>query len=230
MIFRPFGALAAATAAMAIFALAPAASAATPGAHQVTGAKLGTALVPASAFGRGYQASARISSGNVLEQPRAFHNIATLSCGSFWAIFGTIGLGETATAMDFVNNSRTVAGYQQSVYQFPSARAASSLYKAAYAKYGKCRSMTITNNHSRLFVKLRSESKTRVKGLSAFQVTQTETFSDVTGVTLYSFTLFVVDGDDAFIVDATLPAAGPPRSPSETSVITRLISRVSALG
>ncbi len=59
MSFRPFRALAAATASMAIFALAPAALAGTPGVHQITGAKLAKALLPASSFGRGTPTAAK---------------------------------------------------------------------------------------------------------------------------------------------------------------------------
>lgn len=228
MSFRPLGVLTVATAVLAIFALAPAASAATPGAHQVTGAKLATALVPASSFGHGYKASPVNDSGNALEPSGVVFNIATMHCNSFWGIFGSIGLGESATASDYVSNTRGSL-YQQIVYQFASGHAASSLYRAAYARYGACRTMTVSFDHNQITTKLRSESKTRVGRLSAFLVIQSETFSPGHGVTLYSSTLFTVDGNDAFIVTALLPSSGTPRSPSETAVITRLISRVAAL-
>lgn len=76
-----------------------------------------------------------------------------------------------------------------------------------------------------LYVKTQSISKTHVGRYTAFAVTQRDTFAHLPGV-LYSFTLFAMDGDDAFIVESTTPTAAKPNL---AAIVARLIARVSAL-
>lgn len=226
MSFRPVHALAAATTVMAILALAPAASAATPGARQVTGTKLATALVPASYFGRGSKATRPLDSGNSLEKGKAFFNVATMSCAKFWAIYGVPRLGETAVAGDLITGGGgAILNDQQIVYQLPSSHAAKSFYNTAYTKYGKCRNITLSGNGPRIYVKTRSIARTRVGRSSAFAVAQVDTFANGP-LPLYSYTLFALDGDDVFILEATTASAAKPNM---TAIVARLISRVAAL-
>ncbi|HZR49278.1 MAG TPA: hypothetical protein VFB06_07160 [Streptosporangiaceae bacterium] len=226
MSFRPFRALAAATASMAIFALAPAALAGTPGVHQITGAKLAKALLPASSFGRGYKAMRPIDTGNSLQPGTDAFHIATMSCSSFWNIYGEPALGETALASDDVSNRAALIDDQEIVYQLPSARAAKSFYSTGFAKYGKCRHITLSGGGSpTMYVKTQSIAKTHVGRYTAFAVTQQDTFAHLPG-SLYTFTLFAMAGDDAFILEANTPTAAKPNL---TALAARLISRVSAL-
>lgn len=225
MSFRPVHALAAATTVVAILALAPAASAATPGIRQVTGSKLATALVPASYFGRGFKATGPIDTGNALQPGNVDFNIAKMSCSDFWAIYGEPALGETALAEDQLNDFGAGLDDQQIVYQLPSSRVAKSFYGTAYTKYGKCREITIAGRGYRMHVKTRSIARTRVGRSTAFVVTQVSTFTD-DSVPLYTYTLFALDGDDAFILEASTPSA---TEPDLTAIVARLISRVVAL-
>jgi hypothetical protein len=151
-----------------------------------------------------------------------------MSCRDFWALLGAAGYGETATASDILVNAKAQV-YRQIVYQFASARAASSFFGQEEAKYPKCRSFAISNRGVTLRVTVKSMSKTRIGGHQAFQVAQTDSFSNLPANPLYSYLSFTVDGADVFIVTAENGRNSPPANPSLSAFTLRLIARVAAL-
>jgi hypothetical protein len=226
---------AAAIAAAGLLFGSPAASAATPGSVQVTGNQLKSALLPASYFGSGYAGSGAFSTGGHLEPGPALYTPAKLSCADFWGLFDAIGYGETALASGSeqylsgpLQNLDQALYYTQAVYQLPGSRAATALYDAEYAKYAACRSFTVSGGHGQSVHVEQSVSKTHVDGHPAFLVTQNEVFSETSG-SLKPYMLIAVDGADIFLVQASDPAGKVPASPSDATVIAKLITRVAAL-
>src|SRR5690348_5805666 len=107
------------------FPLAPAAQAASP--VQVSGARLKSALLPASAFGSGFKVLGASSSGKSLWHQTPAKSVATTSCANF-ETQGLTRYGESAVATSAILNNGTTnitslsnlnLLYDQTVYQFP---------------------------------------------------------------------------------------------------------------
>jgi len=227
MSFRTFAAVVVTVTGVAI--LGPSAMAATPGAHQVTGRQLKSALVPASAIGSSSTANAEFDTGRGLEHGPAFFRLPTMSCHDFWVLFGVTGYGETASASDRLNDFSSAQFHQQIVYQFASPREASSFLSQEEAKYPKCRSFVVSGGGPTLRVAVYSMSRTRVGGHQAFQVAETETISSFPATPLYVHLSFTVDGADVFIVTTENDSNSTPVNPSLPAFTLRLIARVAAL-
>ena len=193
------------------FLLAPAAQAAT---HpvQVSGSKLKSALLPASTFGSGFKLDDSFSSGKSLWHQKAKDHVSTMSCGNFEN--GGLGLfGESAVAGSASDNQDATADanfpnvellYEQTSYQFPSAKAATAFYNQAHAKYAKCTSFSekITGdpNGDTLDTTLLTMSKTKVGKYQSFQLGQGVDFSGFPGISFDLNTLVTVEGTDVFII------------------------------
>ncbi len=76
---------------------------------QLTGRQLAAALVPGSAFPRGYRydSSTSFNSGNRLESGPGRYRLASVSCAVFSDNFGRSGFGETAVAGNSYETSST---------------------------------------------------------------------------------------------------------------------------
>lgn len=232
------------TAAVALAVLAAAGLAFAPAAQassrsvQVNGNQLKSALLPASDFGSGYESGPAASSGSSLSHLPATDHVSSMSCGTFEAVAGLGSFGQTAFAFSFVNNPNpwaaypnTEFNYQQSVDQFASARAASSYYAQAYAKYAKCRDFTESvpddsvPGGGSMETTVQSISKTRVGKYQAFQVGQASDLSENTGISIQLNTLVTVAGTDIF----AMVSIGGTNDPISTAVMRELISRVQKL-
>ena len=220
------------------FLLAPAAHASTRGPVQVNGNKLKSALLPASSFGDGFQLGAWFSSGKWLWHKRASDHVSSMSCGDFEGNIGIGFFGETATAQTFSNNPDPWSAfpndeffYYQSVYQFPSTKAATTYYNQARAKYAKCQSFTepvpasSVPGSGALDITTQSMSKATVGKYQAFQVGQAAALSEAPGFTLQQSTLVTVEGTDVF----TMYSFGGTNDPVPTGLMLKLINRVKKL-
>jgi hypothetical protein len=215
--------------------LAPAAQASSRPV-QVNGNQLKSALLPASAFGSGYQAGPSSGSGGTVFNLPALDRISRMSCGTFEDLTGLGNFGQTAFASGYINNPNafggdypnTVDNFIQSVDQFASAKAASSYYGQAYAKYAKCKDFTESlpedpnpgGGSSETTVQ--SFSKTSVGKYRAFQVGQINDDSESTGIDIYLNTLVAVAGTDVFYI----MSIAFTNDPISTAVMHELISRV----
>jgi hypothetical protein len=230
------------TAAVALAALAASGLLLAPAAQassrpvQVNGNQLKSALLPASAFGSGYQAGPSSGSGGTLFNLPAEDRISRMSCGTFEDLAGLGNFGQTAFASGYINNPNafggdypnTVDNFIQSVDQFASAKAASSYYGQAYAKYAKCKDFTESvpgdpnpgGGSSETTVQ--SFSKTNVGKYQAFQVSQINDDSESTGIDIYLNTLVAVAGTDVFYITSIAFT----NDPISTAVMHELISRV----
>jgi hypothetical protein len=235
MSFRVKASAAALTAAACLL-FAPSAMAASHGPIQVTGKQLKSALLPGSDFPSGYTASGEHDSGRSL-QHGSVYNLPSMSCKSFWlaaSIPGiALGFGQTAYAGNLISsNSDSVSVFevfQQSVSQFASTRAASTFFSQLSAKYRSCPSLSESDTKGgTLHWTVSSRSTQRVGGHQALQLTESSTDSSVAGVSTPIFVLWVISGTDLYEINTALVTGTSPQ-PSESSLILKLISRVSAL-
>ena len=135
--------VASAALATASFLLAPSALAAS---HpvQVSGTKLKSALLPASAFGSDHRVVKSGNSGKRLLHVKAKDHVPTMSCGKFENL-AMASFGQTASAFNIVLNQNPWAAFPntdvydwQAVYQFSSSKAATAFFSQERAKYAKC--------------------------------------------------------------------------------------------
>lgn len=239
MRFYPFAAIATAvTAATLVFV--PAAQASSPGAVQVTGTRLLSALVPAAAFGSGAVTETSTTSGSHLKHGSTGDQISTESCYDFSVFFQNEGIsGETAWASglalpDNSNPDDIVASYAQAVHQFASSRAARLYYGEVESKFSKCRSFTLPDIHNPVHETLRYLTTTYIDGQQAFRAAQLGTFTGPGPESyLVQYELIAVDGTDVFITEFTAQTTSrtntPPNHPALDVIAGELIARVSAL-
>ena len=240
--------IAAALALAAVVAVAGAGSAvAQPSAHdlaasskppQISGARLQTGLLPASAFGVGFTLGTTLNTGSgVLSNPTA-PNISAMSCSTFEGKIYISGFGNTAGALGkYVNPNAArqrpeaiIQGFQD-VLQFATASAATTFFTAARAKYTACQSFsepnpTDTNPGGGTFqISTIGVSKTTVSGDAAFSVTQQVALSERPGATEFVDVLYAVAGTDVY---SMWQQSGTNDQPSATAMAS-LIKKNQAL-
>ncbi len=214
------------------FLLVPAAAEAAAHPVQVTGAKLKSALLPASAFGSGFKLEGADGTGKSLWHQKATKHISTMSCVNFEGL-GLVGYGESAAAASIIenNNPSSLASlsnlvYEQTVYQFPSTKAAATFYSQAHAKYASCKSFSDTSNpNDTTSITLKSITKAKVGTYRAFELTQGITEPAAASISLKLNTLVTVKGADVFI----FINGGTSNHPVPAKTMLKLISRVAGL-
>ena len=222
----------------ASFLLAPAAYASARPPVQVNGIQLKSALLPPSSFGSDFQLLLWARSGKSLWHKRATNHVSTMNCGDFESGDGILGFGESAVALSWVINPdpwpdypNTQFYYTQSVYQFPSTKAAATYYNQARAKYAKCRYFTESvpadsvPGSGTLETTTQTMSKVRVGNYQAFQVGQISDLTDAAGFTIQQSVLVTVEGTDVF----TMNSVGGTNDPVPTGLMLKLINRVKKL-
>jgi len=205
-------------------------------APQVSGATLGSALLPAAAFGDGYTSLGTLTSGNRVTPATVTVHVAKLSCGYFELSYGLVrtGFGNTAGVTGLFRSlgpqasPSPVNGFQ-SVLQFQSTTAAASFYGQVLAKYQSCRSFTESDPGAAsppAGVSASTVAKTTVGHYQAFRVSQVNAAPDPsTGQTSYNDILVAVAGTNVYQLWKTSDTNDEP-SPA---LMARLISRVQKL-
>ena len=235
---------AAVAAAIAALSLAAAGTAAAqPSGHlspaksappQVTGSRLQTGLLPASAFGAGFTVKNTLNTGGkLLSSTQVTLRVPTASCSTFEGEIYVRGFGNTAGALDLYANPDASAfpavmyGLQD-VLQFATASAAATFFAQAYARYGACLSFSEPNptdtspGGGTFQISTLAVSKTTVGGDQAFTVTQTIALSETPGHTKYIDLLYVVDGTNVYSMWQEGGTNDEP-SPALTSQLIRSI-------
>jgi hypothetical protein len=158
-----------------------------------------------------------------------------MSCTNF-ENQGLTSYGESAVATSATINNGTTAAptlsnlnilYDQTVYQFPSTKAAATFYSQAKAKYAACKSFTAfaSGGSGKTTITLKSLAKTKVGSYKAFQVVQSLGDSAIPEVPVNLETLVTVEGADVFVViDFT---TSNHQVPAKTML--KLVNRVKAL-
>jgi hypothetical protein len=235
MKFKGITVMAAATAlslGMAGPALASSLSARSKPAPQVTGTRLQSALLPASAFGSGFTAENRKNTGNKLLSTKAVIKPSSLSCRTFAMFIFIGGFGNTAGAVDGINNQNpnfedpsTVYFDDQAVLQFKTAQAAASFYNQAYAKFKQCSAFTENLFGLQLELTTSSLSTTTVNKNKAFQLIQYADIAALPIASQYQSTAFVLSGTNVYTIDNV----SGTNDPISASLLSSLIKRVQAL-
>jgi len=204
-------------------------------APQVTGVRLQSALLPASAFGNGFTASQRLNSGNKLASTRVDVKPSSLSCTDFEQYIYVAGFGNTAGATDSFNNPSpdissypsVVLGGDQAVVQFKTASAAASFYKLAQARYKQCVAFTEpdTADNTQLELTMQSLSQTTIGKNKAFQVIQLVVIAALPALSFYANTAVVLAGTNVYTIDDV----NGTNDPISASLLGKLINRVQAL-
>jgi hypothetical protein len=236
MKFKAIAVMATATAlslGMAGSALASPRSSKPKPAPQVTGTRLQSALLPASAFGGGFTVVDHKNTGNKLLSTKALIKPSSLSCGTFATLIFIGGFGNTAGAVDGVNNPNpNFADYpnivvtgDQAVLQFKTTQAAASFYNQAYAKYKQCAAFTDTEAGLQLELTTSSLSTTTINKNKAFQLIQ---YADIAALPIaseYQSTAFVLSGTNVYTIDDV----SGTNDPISASLLGTFIKRVQAL-
>jgi hypothetical protein len=204
-------------------------------APQVTGTRLQSALLPASAFGAGFSTFNRHNSGSALRSTQAVIRPSGLSCANFESYIYYAGFGNTAGALDSVNNSNPnfsdypslVLGGDQYVLQFSNTAAAQSFYNRAYTRYKQCSALNEPAPAFQTHVELTTQSlsSTTIGGHHAFQLIQHADYAAFAGFDFYFARAIVLVGTNVYTID-NIDGTNDPIS---ASLVDTLISRVQAL-
>ena len=202
-------------------------------APQVTGSRLQSALLPASAFGDGFTVVDHKNTGSKLLSTKVRLKPSSLSCATFATLIFIGGYGNTAGAVDGVNNpdpnfadypNIVVAG-DQAVLQFKTTQAATSFYNQAYAKYKQCSAFTDTELGLQIELSTSSLSTTTVNKNKAFQLIQYADIAALPVASDYQSTAFVLSGTNVYTVDEV----GGTNDPIPASLLNTFMKRVQAL-
>jgi hypothetical protein len=193
---------------------------------QLTGTQLESVLLPASDFPAGFAtpSTGPITSGGSLTTAPATYNLATISCATFIEHLGTVGFGETA----MVSSSVAAPGqaYDQFIYQFGSASAASAFVAGVQSLAGRCGSFTATANGSSGRFSLHATPGTPVGGHPTLEVTQTGTLGTSK---LALDTLLCASGVDVFAASGVgVGGVAAPALPTRETVLYDLMQRQAA--
>jgi hypothetical protein len=219
---------------MAGSALASPLSRAKP-APQVTGTRLQSALLPASAFGDGFTLTRPLNTGNHLWSTHASIRPSGLSCATFENYIFVGGFGDTAGATVGIDNPNPAVGDypnvvlagDQTVLQFKTTKAAASFYNQAYTRYNQCSGFSETDpvDHLPLDLTTQSLSGTTINGHKAFQLIQLVEISSLPALNFYQSTAVVLSGTNVYTIDDV----NGTNDPISTTLLTNLIKRVQAL-
>ncbi len=205
---------------------------------QISGSRLQTGLLPASAFGTGFTLGTTLNTGTGLLTAPTTLNATTTGCSTFEGKIYVSGFGNSAGALDkYVNPNAAmqrpeaiIQGFQD-VIQFATASAATTFFTAARAKYTACQSFsepnpTDTNPGGGTFqISTLGVSKTTAGGNAAFSVTQQIALSESPGATEFIDVLYAVAGTDVY---SMWEQSGTNDEPSPT-LMGGLIKKIQAL-
>ncbi len=192
---------------------------------QLTGTQLQTVLLPQSYFPAGFalSSSSAVSSGGTLSSSPAQYDLATISCATFVNHLGNPGFGETAMASNsFVGSQQA---FDQVVYQFGTAAAASDFVAGVKSVAARCHAFTATDNGTTGHFSLSAAPGPAVGGHPSLRLVQTGTIS---GSTLVLDTLVTPSGVDVFAGAAVGLGARAPLSPAKQDIVYSLMKRQAA--
>jgi hypothetical protein len=195
-------------------------------AGQLTGTDLESVLLPASDFPAGFAASSSgpVTSGGSLTSGSAQYPIATVSCSDFVQHLGSTGFGETAMAADSIVG--TDQAYDQLIYQFPTASAASAFVAGLPSLAARCTSFTApASSGTTATFSLKAEPGDSVGGRPTVELLQT---GSVSGSALTLDTLFCASGVDVFAASGVGLGTGAPVVPANETIIYNLMKRQAA--
>lgn len=193
---------------------------------QLTGTQLRQVLLPPSYFPAGFTLSApsAITSGDHLSSAPARYGLATVSCADFLNHLGNTGFGETAMAAN--SYAAGQQAYDQVVYQFAGAPAASAFVDGVRSLAGRCAAFTAKSNGAAGTFSMKAAAAGQIGGHPSVELVITGTLSG-TSPTLDA--LFTASGVDVFCgVTVALGTAAPAGLAKETIVYTLMKRQAAA--
>lgn len=194
---------------------------------QLTGTQLESVLLPATDFPAGFAtpSTGPITSGGSLTSGPATYNLATISCATFIQHLGTTGFGETA----MVAGSLGTAGqaYDQLIYQFGTASAASAFVAGLQSLAGRCASFSAAANGSTGTFSLQATAGPPVGGHPTLELLQTGSLG---GNEQVLDGLFCASGVDVFAAAGVgVGGAAAPALPAKQTMVYDLMQRQAAV-
>lgn len=192
---------------------------------QLTGTQLTPVLLPQSYFPAGFTLSAptAVSSGASLSSSPARYDLASVSCTDFINHLGSTGFGETAMAANSFVGQRQA--FDQVVYQFATAAAASSFVEGIRSLAGRCASFSATESGASGAFSLRASPSAPVAGHPSLRLRQTGT---IRGSAVTIDTLFTASGVDVFAAAAVGLGTATPAGVSTETIVYTLMKRQAA--
>jgi hypothetical protein len=198
--------------------------------RQVNGLRLQAAMLPASAFGPTITRSDEQDTGTKLQSTHAKYHVPSMGCAKFELSAFDQGFGNTAGAWVRLGNPdedsqypNTINAAFESVFQFATAKAATTFQSQARSKFAACGSFTDSSGN---FWRTLSVAKTTVSGHQAFLVTQQFMGPSYPfGAWWWEFNLYVVAGTNVYNI---YEENGTNDVPS-TALMSTLIHQVQAL-
>lgn len=192
---------------------------------QLTGTQLQNVLLPQSSFPAGFtpSSSGAVSSGGALTSSPAQYDLATVDCATFINHLGNTGFGETAMASNsFVGKSQA---FDQVVYQFGSAGAASGFVSGIKALAGRCHSFTATDNGATGTFSLSAADGPAIGGHPSLRLAQTGT---IRGSSIVLDQLLSASGVDVFSGVAAGLGTSVPTGVATSTIVYDLMKRQAA--
>jgi hypothetical protein len=192
---------------------------------QLTGTQLQQVLLPAADFPAGFTLtqSSAVSSGGALSSGPAQFDLATVSCADFVSHLGNTGFGETAMAAD--SYTAQAQAFDQVVYQFPSAAAATAFVDGIATVAGRCHSFTATDNGATGTFSLTATPAAAVAGHPSLELVQSGTIG---GSELTLDTLLSASGVDVFAGSAVGLGTSAPAGLAKQTIVYSLMKRQAA--
>jgi hypothetical protein len=192
---------------------------------QLTGTQLENVLLPQSSFPAGFTASSAsaVNSGGTLSSSPAKYDLATVGCATFLQHLGSTGFGETAMAANSFSSQSQA--YDQLVYQFGSAGAASGFVSGIKSLAGRCRSFTVTVNGSNGTFSLSAADGAPAGGHPSVELAQT---GKVGGSSVVLTMLLSASGVDVFAGAAVGVGASAPTGVAPSTIVYTLMKRQAA--
>jgi hypothetical protein len=146
-----------------------------------------------------------------------------MSCAAFVNHLGNTGFGETAMASDSFTGGQQA--FDQVVYQFGSATAASGFVAGIKSLAGRCQAFSATDNGSPGHFSLSATPGPAVGGHPSLRLVQTGT---IRGSALVLDTLLTASGVDVFVGAVVGLGANAPASPAKQDIVYGLMKRQAA--
>jgi hypothetical protein len=194
---------------------------------QLTGTQLESVLLPLTDFPGGFSTptTGPITSGGSLATAPATYNLATVSCATFVQHLGTTGFGETALVSGGVSDAGQA--YDQVIYQFATAPAATAFVSGVQALAGRCGSFTVKANGETGTFSLRAAAAPPVGGHPAVQLLETGMLGN-SKVTLNM--LLLASGVDVFAASGVgVVGNAAPAVPAPATIVYELMKRQEAV-
>jgi hypothetical protein len=192
---------------------------------QLTGTQLQTVLLTQSYFPAGYTLSSQsaVDSGGSLSSSPATYDLATVSCATFVEHLGSTGFGETAMAANTF--SAQSQAYDQVVYQFGSADAASGFVSGIKALAGRCHSFSVPDNGTTGTFSLSAVDSAPVGGHPSIELTQS---GRIGASSIVLNMLLSASGTDVFAGAAAGVGATAPTGMATSTIVYTLMKRQAA--